>query len=224
MAPRHSLVWLSPKAWDKARRDLPAHHQSRLDFWQHGYWPAIARRADADLPEATICVGVPLPSDLPDGEKIRIALQVSQDDVIRISQPLQIDAVVVAAPSAWQLLEELAAQSKRADIALHVYGSLAMQALTGLPYVTAGSDIDVLFYPTSWTQLQQGLAMLEDFSAGLPLDGEIIFPSGQAVSWKEWGRVAMQPGARVLVKQQQAVSLLAPASLLACFKDAPCVC
>ena len=58
-----------------------------------------------------------------------------------------------------------------------------------------------------------GLALLERHAATLPLDGEIVFPSGAAVAWKEW-LSASRNEARVLVKDAGAVRLAPMAELL----------
>jgi phosphoribosyl-dephospho-CoA transferase len=99
-------------------------------------------------------------------------------------------------------------------LSVRVFGSVAMQALTGLQYVTATSDVDVLFEPASRAALEDGLALLSRHAAVLPLDGEIVFPGGAAVSWKEW-RMAMAHPAKVLVKDLRSVRLADTASLLA---------
>ena len=97
---------------------------------------------------------------------------------------------------------------------MRVFGSLAMQSFTGLPYLTDSSDIDVLFAPADRKQLDEGLALLSAASAHVPLDGEIVFPGGAAVSWKEW-RDAGEAGRTVLVKTIDEVRLSEPDSLLA---------
>jgi len=62
--------------------------------------------------------------------------------------------------------------------------------------------------PTSRDQLRAGLTLLAQHAALLPLDGEIVFPSGRAVAWKEWLLVDATPrGMRVLVKDGRQVSL-----------------
>jgi phosphoribosyl-dephospho-CoA transferase len=63
-------------------------------------------------------------------------------------------------------------------------------------------------------QLHAGLALLGGPAHGLPLDGEIMFPSGQAVSWKEWAS-ASTASARVLVKDADSARLAALEELLA---------
>jgi phosphoribosyl-dephospho-CoA transferase len=92
------------------------------------------------------------------------------------------------------------------------FGSLAMQALTGITYLTPTSDIDLLLHPRTVDDLDSGLALLQHHAATLPLDGEIVFPDGAAVSWKEW---AAGGDARVLVKHIDGVWLSRKAPLLA---------
>jgi phosphoribosyl-dephospho-CoA transferase len=74
--------------------------------------------------------------------------------------------------------------------------------------------VDVLFHPASRLQLEEGVALLVRHAERLPLDGEIVFPGGAAVSWKEW-QMAMTHPAKVLVKDLQSVRLVDTASLLA---------
>jgi phosphoribosyl-dephospho-CoA transferase len=58
------------------------------------------------------------------------------------------------------------------------------------------------------------MAVLTRHAAHLPLDGEIVFPGGQAVSWQEW-RMAIANPSKVLVKELDSVRLAETASLLA---------
>ncbi|MFA9219271.1 MAG: phosphoribosyl-dephospho-CoA transferase MdcG domain-containing protein, partial [Sphingomonadaceae bacterium] len=103
---------------------------------------------------------------------------------------------------------------------LHTYGSCAMQALTGLSYLHPASDIDLLLYPADRQQLDAGLSLLATQAQSLPLDGEIIFPDGAAVAWKEWLQ-ALANNSRVLVKRLHTVQLAQPAALLAMLEPTP---
>jgi phosphoribosyl-dephospho-CoA transferase len=211
MFSRHELVWLTGGGWDAAReRALPGHHAA-IEQWRREDWPAIVRRADAGLAAGQVSLGIALPP-APDGAKGRIALNVPASDVARTSPALALSAAAETAPAHWRpTLDAMVAQS--AGMVLRAYGSLAMQAITGQPYLTATSDIDLLFLPSDATALRDGLALLTRFAAVLPLDGEIVFPSGQAVAWKEWIN-AGAANARVLVKDAGGVRLAQPAGLL----------
>ena len=216
MFARHDLIWLSESGWQAACEAAQPEHRAALEQWQRNDWPAVVRRRDANTFDNEICAGVPLPPDPDSGNKVRIALRVQALEVIRHMPPLTLKAVLPALPEAWQ--ELVSALGNRAvGLLIRVYGSAALQALTGQRYLTETSDIDLLFYPISVQQLQAGLALLAFHATQLPLDGEIVFPSGQAVAWKEWLQ-AQQGDARVLVKEADVVHLCATNALMASFR------
>lgn len=215
---RHDLVWLSAPGWSDACARASEADATALARWQQNDWPAIVRRRDADLPGGAtpgqpdqVCLGIPLPPDPVSGVKPRIALRVPHHAVRRSTPPRPLFSCVGAAEP-WQA--QLGVFCDRtADLGLRVFGSLAMQAITGLPCFTPRSDIDLLFAPRSVAQLERGLELLAHFATHLPLDGEIVFPNGGAVSWKEW-LAARIPKGRVLVKTISQVRLADPCDLL----------
>ncbi|MFT5588716.1 MAG: phosphoribosyl-dephospho-CoA transferase [Bradyrhizobium sp.] len=223
MFARHDLIWLSAQGWQRCRDDVgnkpgPA-GQAALARWQQADWPAIVRRADVDMPDGEVCLGIALPPDPVSGDKLRIALRVPVSAVGAVCAPLTVDAVLPSVPPCWRVaLPVLAADIARSDLTFGVYGSLAMQTLTATTYVTAKSDIDLLFSPITSAQLERGIALLRRHAQALPLDGEIRFPSGQAVAWKEWVQ-ASGNGSRVLVKDARSVHLSTTAALLATFSE-----
>ncbi len=209
MFSRHELAWLSSRGWDAAtERALPGQHAA-IEQWRREDWPAIVRRADANLEPGSVSLGIALPP-AHDGSKGRIALNVLKADIARRSPALALADAAKAAPERWRKpLGELAGA-----MTLQAYGSLAMQAITRQSYLTPASDIDLLFFPPDAASLRAGLVLLEQYAALLPLDGEVVFPSGDAVAWKEWISAGRQ-GARVLVKDAGAVRLAPMAYLLA---------
>jgi phosphoribosyl-dephospho-CoA transferase len=212
MYKRHDLVWLKPEGWEAALAAQPE-HAPVLQYWQREKWPAVVRRREPGSDgEREVSLGIALPPDA-DGSKPRVALSALLEHVERSTAPLTLKAARAALRPQWRAgyaeLERLAA-----GLDLHVYGSLAWEALTGLPCTTDRSDIDLLLRPVSKQQLHAGLALLGGPAHGLPLDGEIMFPSGQAVSWKEWAS-ASTASARVLVKDADSARLAAPEELLA---------
>ena len=132
--------------------------------------------------------------------------------VRRRQPPLALAAVTAHAPAHWRApLAALLADAERHGCSLSVFGSAAMQALTGLPYLTPRSDLDLLLHPRGVAALHAGLALLLRHAGALPLDGEIVFPGGAAVAWKEWSGSGEQ---RVLVKHIDGVRLASKAELL----------
>lgn len=215
MLARHDLAWLTPEGWREAEAACDAGCRDAIALWRRADWPAIVRRRDADAADGQCAVGLALPPEPASGYKRRLALQASLAHVAKVLPPLAMEEVIAAAPAPWRSpLAELEMAAREAGVALRVYGSLALQALTGQPYLTASSDIDVLCYPDTLEQLTVMLGLLEATAAKVPLDGEIVFPPGQAVAWKEWLAAENGPaGVRVLVKEYRSVYLAKPSEL-----------
>jgi phosphoribosyl-dephospho-CoA transferase len=225
MFARHDLVWLSDHGWQAALNSAAPHCRYAIKLWQQAEWPAIVRRADTGTLDDEVCLGIALPPDPADGSKKRIPLRAPVSDITKTTSPLCIDAAIAAAPAAWRAgLAALQQQAQKRDLSLRIYGSLALQTLTKQRYITAASDIDLLLIPATSGQLFAGLDLLASHAAVLPLDGEIVFPSGQAVAWKEWrNATSASSDMRVLVKGKQSVSLQNTAALLSTLADHSCV-
>lgn len=217
MFARHSLAWLTGAGWEASRNNVePALHLT-LERWQRADWPTIVRRTEPGTESNHICLGIALPPDPVTRHKKRIAIHAPVTEISRSSRPLAIGAAVGSAPARWQgTLGLLATEATRQGLVFEVYGSVALQALTGNSYITESSDIDILFSPLTRPQLESGIALLQQYAALLPLDGEILFPLGQGVAWKEWVQ-ARHGGSnsRVLVKETLGVHLSDTSVLMA---------
>jgi len=219
---RHGLVWLNEAGWSAALARVADAHRFAVERWREQDWPTVIRRRDADCASGEICLGIALPPDQ-DGLKLRVPLRVALQGVREMRAPLEIADVVEHAGPHWQndllaMQDEISAKG----LEIRVFGSLALQALTGQAYVRPASDIDLLFSPQDGLQLEQGVSVLQQYAARLPLDGEIAFPSGQAVSWKEWVQARSKPDNRVLVKHDSGVALQRVDELLAALEEREC--
>ena len=192
--------------------DVELHAQ--VDAWLAADRPLVVARQPCgavvpDCTEAgTIAAGLALP---PTQGKRRIPLAVAADDIARYTSPLLLADTLTHAPAEWRpALSQLDAAEKGLDIELRVFGSLAWQALSGLPYLTPQSDIDLLWHPQSNAQLQQGIDLLARWeqSSGLRADGEVLFGEVSAVSWREWGKLESGSDRRVLVKRIDSAELV----------------
>ncbi len=234
MFQRHDLVYLSAAGWQQIKQQLASADLEMAGQWERADWPAIVRRDEpvggqADearsaehYSDKMVSVGIALPPR-PDGSKRRVALRIAASHISSLQKPVKLGYAASSAPPLWrQGLGALDAQAKKLGIALQVFGSLAMQSLTGLSYLHADSDIDILFSPVSAAQLQSGLGLLADFSRRLPLDGEVQFPDARAVAWKELSAYSANSGMagmRVLTKSLHQVALLPISVLLAGFEQ-----
>ena len=225
MLARHDLVWLHPDGWRRLRCSLPDAQRQAIDRWCSADWPVTVRRQDADVGPDEACLGITMPRNDAAGTRTRVSLCCRQADIQRAARPISLDAADVAILPQWVPAWQAWQRSVReAGLEVRVFGSLALEVLTGQPYLTDRSDIDLLFFPNSLEQLRVGITLFATCVEQLPLDGEIVFPSGRAVAWKEWRQGVSQHGrSRVLVKQIDRVSLCSIAELLAEFKDTACV-
>ena len=206
------LAWLTEAGWRTALSAAQPHQRAALKLWQEQAWPVVVRRFDLGAQPDDVCLGLPLPPDEDTGEKQRIALRIPATEIDRTSPAVELQSALRCS-GPWRTAMTVLERETR-HLHLRIYGSMAMQALTGLLYLTPASDLDILFHPRSRQQLDEGVALLSRHAAHLPLDGEIVFPCGQAVSWKEW-HMAMANPARVIVKTLHGVRLADTASLLA---------
>ncbi|MBH1627256.1 malonate decarboxylase holo-[acyl-carrier-protein] synthase [Stenotrophomonas maltophilia] len=194
--PRHTLVWLSAYAGWQA--DIAA-HEPRLAAWFAQGLPAIVARRAADDADPRLRLGVPLP---PAEGKLRLALRVPAHDVLRTAPPPALQAVLEGdLVQDWQrplqALQDIAAA--------RVFGAFAWQHLTGLHYVHARSDIDLLWRIDTTAQADALAARLQAWEAryGRRVDGELCLADGAAVNWREYAGRSRE----VLVKRPAGAAL-----------------
>ena len=225
---RHDLVWLNARGWDGVQATTiaqPVAVRDALARWRDADWPLVVRRRSPDEPapdslREAIPVGLALPPHPQTGVKPRIGVMVERADIRRHELPTPLSTVLAAAPPQWRAgLLALHLESTEPPLPLRVFGSLAWQAITGMPYLRGTSDIDLLAAPRTQRELALAMDLLHRHGGGLPLDGEIVFPSGAAVAWKEWRNVFAADdstgAARVMVKTHDSVALMTCAALLA---------
>ena len=208
MLARHTRVWpASYGCISMMDARLDAIEQTALDLWRARGWPLVVRRFDDDaVPDASIAVGIALP---PAFGKRRVRLRLPRDAVTVYAAPLTLDEAIGQLDSPWRhALTPIACDAARAKVTLRVFGSVAWQAQTGLHYLHADSDIDLLAAPANIDELDAAIALFERSSVtcAVRVDGEIMFPGGDAVAWREWKHAA--PNARVLAKNVMHAALV----------------
>ena len=91
---------------------------------------------------------------------------------------------------------------------LRVYGSYGWQAITGMDYVHAASDMDVLVNARTLSEAFKASTAINNWSAPCRVDGEVVFPSGYAVPWRELSQAHAGAVGQVLVKHRQSAALM----------------
>ncbi len=220
---RHALVWVARDhhhALIEAVSD-PVPREIVAQFLAAGS-PLVVRCQpvpDGSSPPklATLAMGLPLP---PAQGKQRLAFSVPAQAIVHSSQPLRLAEVIPQVRTTWRSpLTSLLRQACASGIEFRVFGSASWEALTGHPYLTSNSDIDLLWRPADTAQIAEGIALLHAWEndCGLKADGEIVFGDDAAVAWREWGRVAesRDSAKRVLVKTLYGPRMSSPSELAA---------
>ena len=207
---RQQLVHLTAEGWARALA-APRDDAARecLALWAGRGFPLVVTRQPAASGDA-IALGLPAPARL---RRRRIALSVAAIDVMFLDEFPPAQAVSRLLPraclAAWRaLVATLALNGCRA----RVYGGFGWQAITRLAYVHAASDLDLLLPVGSAAQADEVVRLLADLAwSGPRLDGELLFPDGAAIAWREWRTHRQGRAARVLVKRLHGVALESPA-------------
>jgi phosphoribosyl-dephospho-CoA transferase len=192
---RHDLIFVRPAAWRAllaGRDDLNG--EPLVARWADRGWPLVRRRALSGEGDG-VPLGLPLPPSArnpsandPSAGKRRLSFLMQPADIIGVSPPLALRAVVRAAPRAWlPTLDRIEAWASRYAVDVRVFGGLAWSTLTELYYLNARSDLDLLlhvFRDADLEALTDALARIEA-AAPMPIDGEIVRDDGVAVNWRE---------------------------------------
>lgn len=183
---RHELLRVSFEGWTEALASRPALELTPLlQSWAMRGWPVVVRRPTELDPQHRVPVGVPLP---PMVNERRVALTVLVGGVVERTMPPPLHDVQAAAEPAWlPTIVRLMNLGARARVTPRAYGSLFWKYRTGLPYLSATSDLDVLWPVADRSDVEAllyGIACAQR-DAPMRIDGEITFPNGCAVQWWE---------------------------------------
>jgi phosphoribosyl-dephospho-CoA transferase len=202
---RHDLVWLSREGWEHLLRQPQAPDVAAcLEHWCGQRLPLVVGRQAPD--QSGLALGLAAPIEW--GRR-KIALQVPDGCVLyHDGFPAAREVGRLVLPSLrqrwvglWQSLAELRVQTR-------VHGSHGWQRLTGLRYLTPRSDMDLLMPVPDAGSADAVAACLHRFDwEGPRIDGELLFPGGSAVAWREWLQWRLGAVDRILVKRLHGVEL-----------------
>ncbi len=185
---RHHCAWLSP-SWAAHATSLPsAEARATLaDWFARGHPAMICRRVPGD--PAGDPAGVPLSVTLPAARWLAtIRFTVGRKGIARTAPPLSLTEAIAGAPPEWRApLASLDRAAAGVKVPLSVVGTLAWQHLTGEPYLSPRSPVELLFRPRTREQLDAILAILRvrEDGDGPPLAGEVVLGWHDTVAWRD---------------------------------------
>ncbi|MEG3175428.1 malonate decarboxylase holo-[acyl-carrier-protein] synthase [Sphingomonas sp. RB3P16] len=204
---RHRLVYLDAAHWpDILAAHLVWDKVPEIVDWIAAGRPLIARRPLCDDGAGLVPLGLPLPPSL---GKQRLAFAVPPAAILSDGPPPLLVDAAAHAPAEWQ---SAIAEIVALDHATRCFGSLAWAYLTGLSYLSATSDLDLL-WEVADARAAARLAPIAQIDAAAPmrLDGEFVTPAGLAIQWREWGA----GGPELLVKAMDGHRIIARAAVFA---------
>ncbi|MBC7728920.1 MAG: malonate decarboxylase holo-[acyl-carrier-protein] synthase [Microbacteriaceae bacterium] len=205
MLRRHQLVRLNEGGWTAVRAGAwDDEARACLSFWAAERQPLVVTQQPARLPEGHVALGLSAPLRW---NRRRLAMQVPMSGILFFDEFPKAAAITALLPpslrSAWAVLAS--------ELTARVYGSYGWQRLTGLDYVHADSDIDLCVSVDDAASADRVVAALSEAAqaafARPRLDGELVFPDGRAVAWREWLPWREQRVDRILVKRLQGVAM-----------------
>jgi phosphoribosyl-dephospho-CoA transferase len=180
----HDLAWVG-LSW-QVHVTSPMARQARAalaDWFTRGRPAMVRRRGPGDGPGVALFVTLPASRWL-----ASIRFTVVRGAITRMEPPLPLGEVIPAAPPDWHRpLLALDRASANAGVPLSVTGPLAWQHVTGEPYVTGRSSVDLLLRPRTRLQLEKVIALLRarEDGEGPRLDGEVLLGWSDAVAWRD---------------------------------------
>lgn len=205
---RHHLAQVDPAALIAALPPLPhGVDETVVTGWASRHWPLVGRRAACDDEKGFVPLGLPLP---PNHGRHRLTLSVPADAIRAIRRPPLLQTCLPIAPAAWR---DIICDLLCVDAGTRCFGSLAWQFLTGLPYLTSTSDLDLIWTAGSAGEADALLDRIAQIARRAPMriDGELLTPSGRAVQWREWQSGA----AEIVAKSGDGVELIRRKALFA---------
>jgi len=189
---RHQLVHLTAHGWLQAQAQAQAtdaEARTCIAHWAARRLPlVVTRQARCDGPARVDQLAVGLAAPIA-WQRRRIALTVARSGVAWFDEFPGLESLLPqcrgrSREGLRRLCLALSALKARA----RVYGSHGWQLVSGLSCVHTRSDIDLWIAVADAIHADAVVAVLQSFGhERLPrLDGELLFPDGRAVAWREW--------------------------------------
>ena len=185
---RHDLAYLRPGAMRELQFAAPP--PGETERWLSDGLAAdrplvVCRQRHDTNADRCIDLGAALPARL---GRARVACRAPLACIARVEPPLTVDRLrAVLAENERSALARLAGVAQRLGVALGAYGSCSWEWLAGESHRSGNSDVDLICDVAHRDALPDWLGAMQRSAREMDdrLDGEVRFPSGQAVAWRE---------------------------------------
>jgi len=218
---RHQLLRLTAAGWaqllgehSEESSDPPMHEC--LAHWANNRHPLVITRQPPASPALAGRVATGLPAPLRFGRR-RLALQIARTEIASLHEfPLADEVTGLLHAKLHKAWHALTAALGQAGCAARVHGGYGWQQMTDLDYLHPSSDIDLLLPVGSAASADRVCQLLADANFGdLRLDGELLFPNGAGIAWREWQACRAGRTDQMLAKHLDRISLERPDTVAA---------
>jgi phosphoribosyl-dephospho-CoA transferase len=184
---RHQLAHLTARGWqDILSMPWDADASACLQHWAAHALPLVV--TCQPLPrngvQAPVALGLSAPLAW---QRRRLALHAAPAQVAWFTEfPTLAQALPQLPRPARPAMQALQGALHRLGVRARVYGSTGWQCLTGLRYLHEHSDLDLWLAVDDAQQADRVVDLLRACDVALRIDGELVFPHGGAVAWREW--------------------------------------
>ena len=215
---RNQLVWLHDAAWPAVQAqawDAQAH--DLLAYWQAQQLPLVVCRQRPGVDATQFSLGLAAPLQW---QRRKLGLDVAPQAIADTGSFPLLRRIPMAAADQAQI-DALLCHTDALQVPLHVHGSYGWQALCELPCVRESSDLDLLAHVPDLDTAAQVVWLLQGLQLQPRVDGELVFPGGWAIAWREYAQLIGGRVEQVLVKERTALQLMDMAQLRQRFRAHP---
>lgn len=207
---RNSLVWPTPEGWStlQAQACPDPVAQAVVQHWHAQRLPLVVGRQTGPLSQDGVTLGLPAPAEW-ERRRLTFSLPVRQLAYSGRFPSLSEASLRQRWRRRAQALDQALGRClDHAAGAVQVYGSFGWQSLTGLRYLRESSDLDLRLAVPDLSAAEAVVRLLATERLPCRIDGELVFPSGWAVAWRELGQLLDGQVPQVLAKRLDGIALI----------------
>jgi phosphoribosyl-dephospho-CoA transferase len=169
--------------------------------------PLVVCRQRVENFPPTISLGLPAPSVW---DRRKLALEVAPDEVERVGRFPSLEQFEQGYPHETLIatINEVRSNAPGFEGSIEVYGSFGWETLTGMIYVRPSSDLDLRVEVPDREMAAAVARALNALQLPIRVDGELAFPDGSAIAWREYLQWVEGKVGRMLAKSRTSVGFI----------------